>query len=51
MICTNCGETMVGDGYTTVIHCPHVNWDRHIYIEPDAQPIHCVDADYPETET
>ena len=38
MICNVCGETMVGDGYTSAMHCPNVDaYDR----EPDASPLHC----------
>ena len=33
IICKNCGETMIGDGYNTVIHCPN-----H---EPDAATVNC----------
>jgi hypothetical protein len=40
MICKTCGETMIGDGFTTALHCPSVDaWD----LEPDADPAHCRD--------
>lgn len=35
---------MIGDGYKTVLHCPNVDpWDGAW--EPDANPVHCTDAD------
>ena len=43
MICKTCGETMLGDGYKTTLHCPSVEvWD----VEPDADPIHCAPCPY-----
>ena len=43
MICKTCGETMIGDGYKTALHCPSVEaWD----VEPDADPIHCAPCPY-----
>ncbi len=38
MICKTCGDDMVGDGVTRVVHCPSVDCDD---VEPDANPIHC----------
>lgn len=38
MICKNCGEQMIGDGFTTVYHCPNTD---SIGLEPDADPINC----------
>lgn len=38
MTCDNCGEDMIGNGYTTVVHCPYADVDS---IEPDAPPVHC----------
>ena len=38
MICKTCGEGMIGDGFTRVVHCPNVDCDD---VEPDANPIHC----------
>lgn len=38
MICDTCGDKMVGDGFTRVLHCPSVDCDD---VEPDANPIHC----------
>lgn len=45
-----CGEWMIGDGYTRVIHCPYAeDTDSH---EPDANPVHCdfEEAAYPICE-
>ena len=39
MTCPNCGETLEGDGYTMVLHCPNVELDD--WLEPDADPILC----------
>lgn len=38
MICETCGDDMVGDGVTRVVHCPSVDCDD---VEPDANPIRC----------
>ena len=39
MNCPICGGTMIGDGYTTPIHCENVDLDP--WIEPDFGPIYC----------
>jgi len=36
--CPVCGGFMVGDGYTTVLHCEGTDPDP---VEPDAEPIYC----------
>ena len=41
MNCPICGGTMIGDGYTTPIHCENVDIDP--WIEPDFGPIYCVE--------
>lgn len=41
MSCPVCGGTMIGDGYTTPIHCENVDIDP--WIEPDFGPIYCVE--------
>lgn len=40
MQCKNCGERMVGDGYSQVIRCPNTPEDTDI-MEPDAQAVYC----------
>ncbi len=40
MICSNCGEALVGDGYSLVLHCPRVDVDGS-GLEPDANPVYC----------
>lgn len=40
MQCKNCGERMVGDGYSQVIRCPNTPEDTDI-MEPDAQGDYC----------
>lgn len=41
MTCRACGEWLIGDGYTTVIHCPDAPEDEVSCAEPDAYPIYC----------
>ena len=41
MTCPICGGTMLGDGYTTPIHCENVDLDP--WIEPDFGPIYCIE--------
>ena len=41
--CKVCGEDLVGDGYSTVIHCPNKDIDD-LYLEPDADVVHCEEA-------
>lgn len=40
MKCPNCGGQMIGDGYTSTLHCENIiepPWD----LEPDAEPVYC----------
>ena len=39
MHCIHCGETMEGDGYTVVYHCP--NYEGTVDAEPDTNPVYC----------
>lgn len=39
MTCAKCGGDMIGDGYTSVLHCEYV--DETECYEPDAEPIYC----------
>lgn len=41
MICSVCGEAMIGDGYKTVIHCPNAEYDEYAYLTPDDFPVEC----------
>lgn len=41
--CCNCGGTMVGDGYTIVLHCEYVDCPEDV--EPDSKPIYCEVSD------
>lgn len=38
-VCRNCGGTMVGDGYTIVLHCEYADCPEDI--EPDGKPVYC----------
>ncbi len=42
MQCKTCGESMEGDGYTVVLHCPNLDLIGEGY-EPDANPVHCTE--------
>ena len=44
MVCKNCGERMVGDGYSTTTHCPNADEAEYEYNEPDANPVHCTEG-------
>ena len=40
--CPNCGGTLIGDGYTAVIHCENAtDVDAIAEAEADAGPIYC----------
>lgn len=38
-VCPHCNGDLVGDGYTSVIHCEEVDPDP--WLEPDANPVYC----------
>ena len=52
MKCPNCGGSMLGDGYTTPIHCEHVHGDA-LLVAPDSNIVLCnpQDEDYDQWET
>ena len=39
--CKKCNGGMVGDGYTTVLHCEDADPDKVMCAEPDADPVLC----------
>lgn len=39
--CPNCGEQLIGDGYTKVQHCPNADKDELDYMAPDEGPVFC----------
>lgn len=41
MICSVCGETMIGDGYKIILHCPNADYDDYVYSSPDDSPVEC----------
>lgn len=47
MSCINCGGTLIGDGYTSVIHCENADTEAYCYAAPDEGPFYCK---YPEPE-
>ena len=38
--CPSCGGSLVGDGYTSVIHCEYVDVIGEGF-EPDTDPVYC----------
>lgn len=38
--CRNCGEHLIGDGYTSVMQCPYTEEDT-LSMEPDYGPVFC----------
>lgn len=46
MICSQCGEQMEGDGYSTPYRCPNVVVSRWEFYEPDCNPVDCQEDDY-----
>tara|TARA_R110002167_G_scaffold91458_1_gene246117 strand:+ start:183646 stop:183783 length:138 start_codon:yes stop_codon:yes gene_type:complete len=36
-----CGEQMIGDGFTSVMHCPNADESKYECHEPDAQAVEC----------
>jgi uncharacterized protein (DUF983 family) len=40
-VCPNCGGTLIGDGYTMVVHCENVDLDLENQPEPDSSPVYC----------
>ena len=41
MTCRNCGGSLLGDGFTVVLHCENAEEADCQYREPDAAPVHC----------
>lgn len=39
--CPRCGGALIGDGYSSVIHCEFADDDQLNSVEPDANPIYC----------
>jgi hypothetical protein len=39
--CPFCGSDMLGDGYSTAIHCENAEEERYAYNEPDSNPVYC----------
>jgi len=40
-VCPHCGGDLIGDGYTTVVHCELADENEVACAEPDANPIWC----------
>lgn len=38
-VCENCGEQVVGNGYTN--HCPKCLWSKHVDLEPGDRASNC----------
>ena len=41
MICKECGEQMIGDGFNFAIRCPNSNPQLSEFNEPDTEPVYC----------
>jgi hypothetical protein len=41
MCCPKCGGTLLGDGYTEVIHCEFSDQDDYFYLAPDEKVVYC----------
>lgn len=39
--CIKCGGDMIGDGYTSVMHCEYADESTYESHEPDASPVYC----------
>lgn len=39
--CIKCGGTMIGDGYTSVVHCEFADNDELAYMAPDEAVVYC----------
>ena len=40
-VCSDCGGTLIGDGYSTVVHCEEAQEELYSESEPDANPVMC----------
>lgn len=41
MQCKNCGGSMIGDGYTVVLHCENAEESEYEFNAPDEGPVYC----------
>lgn len=41
MNCEKCNAEMIGDGYTSVLHCGNADPIEYEHHEPDAFPVFC----------
>ena len=39
--CPRCHAALLGDGYTSVLHCEHAHEEDYDGVEPDASPVLC----------
>ncbi len=40
-VCNKCGGELIGDGYTSVVHCENADEDMYCGLEPDANIVEC----------
>ena len=45
MACPICGGDIIGNGYTSVMHCENANDVAYELHEPDANPVYCCSAE------
>jgi len=43
--CSKCNEDLVGDGYTSALHCPYAEDEDYSYAAPDEGPFYCGHTD------
>lgn len=48
MNCTKCGGDIIGDGYTSPMHCEFADEEEYEFDEPDCNVIEC---DFEEEDT
>lgn len=49
--CIKCGGEMIGDGYTSVMHCEYTEEEEYSFKAPDEGPVYCgYSDDFPEID-
>lgn len=41
MQCNTCGGTMIGDGYSVILHCEYADDTQYEYLAPDEEIVFC----------
>jgi len=40
-VCPHCHGELIGDGFTTVVHCENADQESYWYSAPDEGPFYC----------